>query len=179
MDDELFSLQQEMDAEGVILSFRGAVTQEVIISLGDALKKQVEIKSNNMSTNMKVFSAFIELVQNIDRYSGDRRQSPPQGDVSYGIFVIGFKDDNYFLRCGNIIEQAHRQELEELLCKLEAMDRQELKAFYKEQRRKPAGEQSLGAGLGFIELARNSKSMEHFFTPTDQGQVFFSVHVTI
>jgi len=179
MNDELFSLQQEMDAKGVILSFRGAVTQEVIISLGDALKKQVELQSNNMSTNMRVFSAFIELVQNIDRYSGERREAPPQGEVGYGIFVIGHKDGDYFLRCGNVIEVSHRQELDDLLKRLEGMDSQELKTFYKEQRRKPASEQSLGAGLGFIELARNAKSMAHFFTPQSEDTVFFSVHVTI
>lgn len=132
MNDDLYAMQQEMDAEGIILSFRGAVTQEVIISLGEALKKQVELQSESMSRNMRVFSAFVELVQNIDRYSGERRDAPPQGQVSYGIFVIGFNGENYFLRCGNLIDEQHQQELANLLEKLEKMDAQELKAFYKE-----------------------------------------------
>lgn len=166
-----------MDHEGIIFSFRGAVTQEIIITLGDTLRKQVALQSENLNTNMRVFSAFVELVQNIHRYSSERREVPPA--ASYGIFIIGFKDGHYFLRCGNTMQDAQREEIELLLSRLENMSPQELKAFFKEQRRNPTPSESQGARLGFIELARNATSLRHSFTPQEDGSVFFSVHVVI
>lgn len=179
MHKDLFHLQQEMDDEGIILSFRGAITQDVIISLGEALKKQVELKSESISTNMRVFSAFVELLQNIDRYSLDKRDVPPDMSVSYGIVVIGYKDNDYYIHCGNCIAQSRQAELDTLLTRLAGMNAAELKALFKEQRRKDTPETSSGAGLGFIELARNAKDMSHSFSEIGKGVVFFSVLVLI
>ena len=179
MHEDLFALQQQMDAEGVIFCFRGAVTQEVIVSLGDALRRQVELKNGSTAVHMRVFSAFIELVQNIDRYSLERQILPPERVVSFGIIVIGCKGEHYYIHCGNCIDSRRQSELHAFLTRLEGMNPQELKTLYKEQRRKDAPEESLGAGLGFIELARNAKSMRHSFAAQDDGVSFFSVFVTI
>jgi hypothetical protein len=179
MNEDLLGLQREMDDAGIIFCFRGAITQDIIISLGDALKKQVEFRKANMRTNMRVFSAFIELVQNIDRYSAEREPLSQDKSVSYGIIVIGNKDESFFLRCGNIIDRSRQLELDALLTRLEGMDHQELKAFFREQRRKDPPDDSRGAGLGFIELARNSESMRHSFTPLNDTETFFSVAVSI
>ncbi len=179
MNEDLLSLQREMDEAGIIFCFRGAITQDIIISLGDALKKQVELRKGTLRTNMRVFSAFIELVQNIDRYSSEREPLDDSKTVSYGIIVIGSKGDSYFLRCGNIIDRSRQRDLDDLLSRLEGMNHQELKEFFKEQRRKELSPDDLGAGLGFIELARNSEGMRHSFTPLDGSKTFFTIVVTV
>ncbi len=179
MNEDLLDLQREMDEAGIIFCFRGAITQDIIISLGDALKRQMELRKANMRTNMRVFSAFIELVQNIDRYSAEREPLSEERSVSYGIIVIGNKEESFFLRCGNSIDRARQKELDDLLRQLEGMNHQELKAFFREQRRKETPDESRGAGLGFIELARSSTSMRHSFTPLSEEETFFSVVVTI
>lgn len=96
MNEDLLDLQREMDEAGIIFCFRGAITQDIIISLGDALKRQMELRKANMRTNMRVFSAFIELVQNIDRYSAEREPLSEERSVSYGIIVIGNKEESFF-----------------------------------------------------------------------------------
>ena len=62
------------------------------------------------------------------------------------------------------------------------MDKDELKKYYKKQRREEAKEEnSKGAGLGFIEMARRASSpIEYDILPAaEQGKYFFVVNVVI
>ena len=68
----------------------------------------------------------------------------------------------------------------EQLTKLQNMSKDELKRYYKEQRRKESREDSKGAGLGFIELARKSvKPIEFDVKPIDEQLSFFALKTII
>ena len=68
----------------------------------------------------------------------------------------------------------------EQLSKLQSMSKDELKRYYKEQRRKESCSDSKGAGLGFIELARKSvKPIEFDVKKIDEKFSFFSLKTVI
>lgn len=55
-----------------------------------------------------------------------------------------------------------------------------MKRHYKEQRRLPAGSDSMGAGLGLIDMARKaSRALEFDFRKLDDENSFFTLKTTI
>ncbi len=60
------------------------------------------------------------------------------------------------------------------------MSKDELKEYYKAQRRKSPEEGSKGAGLGFIDMAKKaSEPIEFDFKPIDEKVSFFSLKTVI
>jgi hypothetical protein len=93
-----------------------------------------------------------------------------------GILVIGKQEGHYYVSCGNAIQNNKIPDLSEQLTKLQKMSKEELKQYYKEQRRKETPQDSKGAGLGFIELARKSeKPFEFSFDSINEQFSFFSI----
>jgi hypothetical protein len=63
---------------------------------------------------------------------------------------------------------------------LRSLDRDELKAYYKEKLREPPEEESKGATIGLIEIARRaSEPIEFDFLDIDESQAFFCLKAHI
>ena len=63
-----------MEAQEVILSFKGEFSQEILISVGDLLKEKLSNDDARQRIAKKIFFIFVELAQNIYRYSSERTQ---------------------------------------------------------------------------------------------------------
>ncbi len=117
----------------------------------------------------------------IIHYSAEKTPATPSENfVSSGIIVVGCENQHYYVLCGNIIYSDEVEKIRERLIKLQQMSKEELKNYYKEQRRKDTHEGSKGAGLGFIELARKAaKPLEFNFQKIDEQHSFFSLKAEI
>ena len=62
--------------------------------------------------------------------------------------------------------------LEASLVELSMKDQKELRELYKKRLREGPPEDSAGAGLGFIEMARRVKKFEFDFVESDDGALF-------
>jgi hypothetical protein len=63
---------------------------------------------------------------------------------------------------------------------LREMDKEQLKAFYRDRRKTTTKPDSRGAGLGFIDMARKaSQPIEYDFKPINDHHAFFSIKVVI
>ncbi|MCP4105464.1 MAG: hypothetical protein GY749_08000 [Desulfobacteraceae bacterium] len=79
-----------------------------------------------------------------------------------------------------MIENEKVERLRSKLEKLKIMNKEELKQYYKEQRKKEPKEGSKGSGLGFIDMAKkSSKPIEFDFKKIDDKVSFFSVEIII
>lgn len=88
---------------------------------------------------------------------------------------------SYVVSAGNVVEDADGQRLLERVSQLASLDKAELKSLYKEQLRRPRDEQqSSGAGLGLIEIARKTTApLECSLDPLEAGRAFFTLRATI
>jgi hypothetical protein len=143
----------------------------------------IQKESVKQSVSTKVFSTFIEQIQNIIHYSSEKVYSDTtDASLSFGMVVIGRKDDNFFVLCSNKIQKDKVDFLEKKLEHLRNMDKDQVKAYYKERRKqKPENEDSKGAGLGFIEMAKSAtKPIEFSFKDIGSDEdVVFALQVTI
>ena len=179
---EYYGFQQDLNKKGIVFSFTGYVSEGILFALGAALKQKMALDETDVNVTKKVFSVFVEQVQNIIRYSSDRLEGDAGGKVelSSGMIAVGREGDRFFVVCGNIVSQADVAMLRERLQTLATMDKDALKAFYKEKLKEPPEEQSKGASIGLIEIARRaSEPIEFDFMTTDPTHAFFCLKAYI
>ncbi len=176
MLEKLYEFKQMHDQCGVMLCFSGYLSQELMTGIGETLRNKLK-QEEDSNVVLKVFAIFVEHAQNIIRYSAEQLVSKNEDQtLGGGILVIGKEEGHYYVSCGNSIQNNKIPDLNEQLTKLQKMSKEELKQYYKEQRRKETPQDSKGAGLGFIELARKSeKPFEFSFDFINEQFSFFSI----
>jgi hypothetical protein len=183
MMDNILGYNKICKEEGIIFSFCGGVTHDIVVAIGSTLKTKLEIENVKTTISSKIFSVFVEQIQNIIHYSSEKSHTIDLKDtLSFGMLVLGKKNDGYFLVCSNKIKKDKIEFLSDKLTMLKGMNKDELKAYYKERRRSsPENEDSKGAGLGFIEMARNAtKPIEFCFKDIDsEDEAVFAMQITI
>ena len=176
---DLLEFRNDLAEQGVLFCFNGPINQEMTERLGAALRAQFDLKQTRPTVTMKVFSAFVEMAQNVSRYSTETAQRTEEEGHAMGALVIGYQSDQYYIQCGNQIDAQSSEALSDFLTRIKTMDRTALRKFYKERRRDapPAG--SKGAGLGLIELARHSRDFHFEIKPLDSKTAFFTLTVYV
>jgi len=175
----LYDYKQSLQEDGIIFSFSGPMSHDIIEGIGSAIRIKIgEGENGDRKAALKVFSIFVEQVENVINYSAEK--DPIDSELSFGIVVIGKKDDLFFISGGNKIEKSKKEQLETHLSKLALMDKDELKVYYKERRRAAKEGDSKGAGIGFIEMARkSSRPLEFSFQEIDENSTFFTIKISI
>lgn len=177
MQTNLLELQKTLQSYGVLISFSGRFSQEIIEELGDAVKKYLETESISLTETYNVFSVFIEQTQNIKNYCGHKTTSPYLERIANsGIVVIGKTEQGHYVSAGNLIEVADASKFSAQLDTIVAMDKPALKQYYKQQLKADIPPGSNSAGLGLIDMARKaSRPLEYSIQKIDEAVCFFTL----
>lgn len=165
---------KNMKDSGVLVYFNGPVCQSMVESIGEVMRRKMAADNHKMSVVQRVFAVLVEQMQNIVHYCDLDSTDMPHGQI-----VVYRENGGIHVSSGNAMAAAQADQLKQNIDTLNAMNNQELKVLYKEQRRNPAPHSSKGAGLGLIDMARKSKQpMSYSFCQHDD-HVYFSVDVRI
>ncbi len=179
----IHKLYDSLMQEGIIFCFCGSVSQSIVEGIGETLWQRMEIEGTEANTIRNVFPIFVEQVQNILTHSAEKISPERSGgeELRFGIVTVGKSNGHFYVSCGNYVEQQSAEILGRRLTQLRDLDKEQLKEFYKKQRKLPPGEdESGGAGLGFIDMARRvSMPLEFQIIPMEDGRLFFSMIATI
>jgi hypothetical protein len=161
-----------------LLCFNGPFSQGLIEELGEALKKHVQNETEPSSSAFDVFTAYIEVAQNIREYAISKGYDEKQASAT--VVISQDIDGRYVISAGNFVEPADGPILVERINALARMDKTELKQLYKKRLKEPR-EGNSGAGLGLIDLARKANvPFSGFSFPVDSGtRCFFTLRVVI
>lgn len=179
---EYYGFKKSLDEKGIMVSFSGFVSEGILFSLGEALKQKMTLDETDMNTAKKVFSVFVEQVQNVIRYSSDRFESDlgRKMELGSGTITVGHDREKFFIVCSNTVDSADVPMLRERLEILKTLDKDGLKAYYKEKLREEPEAQSKGATIGLIEIARRaSEPIEFDFEEIDKESSFFCLKAYI
>jgi len=182
--NNLYILKDKLDLNGIFFCFSGPISHELVTEIGSILEQKMGIEDTKKSTLLRVFSMVVEKAQNIIRYSDEmilKDNLKGKAEVLRGgIIAIGYENSHYYVLSGNIIKNSRVQHLREKLVKLQQMDKEELKEYYKKQRKTGPDKYSKGAGLGFIDMAKKSSGpIEFNFRNIDDEFSFFSMKTII
>jgi len=161
--------------DNVLIEFSGALSQDLLIKIGDVIIKKVEA-GKLIKT---IFAVFVELAQNIMHYSAEKEKINGK-KLGVGIILFSEDENNFSIFSGNKIENSKVDKLRDHLNYINSLGDIELKKFYKDRLHSMSDSDSKGAGLGLIDIARKSKSKIDFdILPVDRETSFFKIIVTV
>lgn len=174
----LYQLRETFNEQRILLCFNGPFSQGLIEEIGSALRKYLQSEAAAGSAAIDVFAAYVEISQNIREYCASQKYR----EVEASATVVVSRDDagRYVVSAGNVVERGDGEALQGRIDKLKSMDKDELKAAYKERLRQPRDEETR-AGLGLIDLSRKASTPItcelHPIENSDRS--FFSLRVVI
>ncbi|WP_409310077.1 SiaB family protein kinase [Pectobacterium sp. B1J-3] len=170
---ELFDATCRQD---ITLYYVGYFSQSIISSLAETVRLQLERKQVPAGIRRKLFSAFIEMGQNITRYSATNLTVVDQAtvigqanEVRHGSVCIGYENGKYFLLSAN---QVHPDDIEKLRVRLEplrCMTIDEIRLAYKASLRDETPSWSKGADIGLLTVARDASEPLQFTFRADSS----------
>lgn len=176
---DVFDFYQYMEEHNVIISFKGEISQKLLISIGDLLKEKLANKETKQRVVKKVFFIFIELGQNIYRYSSER-DIVRQNQIARGVLFIRECDTHFTVFAGNVVAPEEADEIVEQCAAINRLSPEELKRHYKEQIRQPRDQGQLGAGVGLISIVRKAGNpVEVDTTVMNERQTFLVLSVKV
>ena len=176
---ELYQLAQTLDREHISLCYSGNISQKVLVGLAAALRTQMAPLTVDNNRLKRVFSVFIEQVQNIMRHSAGPLGDGTAENGRYGLVTFGFAGGNFFIIAGNRMMSSQALKLRATLDEIGALDKEQLLARYREQMTQLADDpgdfaDSHGAGIGLLEIARHvSQPVEYSFIELDNDHSYF------
>jgi len=182
MQFSLHDFYKDLNRKGIIFCFSGPISQDVIEGIGGTLRQKMEMEDADLNTTQKVFSIFVEQMQNIVNYSVDRvlKEDRRDGELRIGVLVVGRENSHFYVLCGNKIPNDDVGPIRDQLNTIRDMNKDDLKSLFRERRKKEKSVDAKGAGLGFIEIARKATyPIEFDFTPLDEAFVFFTIKAVI
>jgi len=184
MESILDQINTDSRKHGIFLSICGPLSQDLMVEMGEILKRKMKVDGAEETVIKKVFAILVEINQNIIYYSTEKvkieNSDGNEGEMGCGIITIGYENDHYFLTSGNMIENHQIDGLKERLIKTNGMEKEELDQWYREKRKKGPKPGSRGADLGLIEVARKvSQPLEFDFEKIENDLSFFTLKTVI
>ncbi len=94
--------------------------------------------------------------------------------------MIGKQNDGYTIVTGNFVPRKDVDGLKKRIDEINAMSKEELKAYYKKVLNNGELSDKGGGGLGIIDIARKSgERLDYEFLPLDKVSSFFSLNIKI
>jgi len=176
---DVFEFYQFMQDHNVILSFKGEISQEILLSIGDLLKEKLSHEDTQRRVIKKVFFIFIELAQNIYRYSSEQSVLEEK-QVGMGVLFIRECETHFTIFAGNVIAPDEAAEITDQCATINRLNPDELKRSYKEQLKKPREEGKIGGGIGLFSVVRKAGNpLEAYTTNIDTDHTFLVLSVQV
>lgn len=151
MTEQLHQFYRRLAEDGIILAFLGVISQEIMVGYRQLLRDS----HHSENTTFKLTSVFIELTENIFRYSADRTEHKGR-NLGVGIVVVSETAEHFLITSGNRTSRSESAILREHCGRLARLDASGLREEYKRVRRERREAGQVGARLGLIEVARRS-----------------------
>lgn len=169
-----------MEDGNIMLSFKGEVTSDLLTSILQIMESKMEVLDESPKIKKKVYNILVECLQNLYHHI-DEDDTLTAANEKSALFMIRKSDEgDYSIMTGNYIANENVNLLKNKLDKINSMDKEELKDYYKEVLNNGEMSAKGGGGLGMIDIARKSgRKLDYSFINVDSKFSFFSLIVNI
>lgn len=178
---DVHAVYQLMHDSHIQFSYKGPITQDVLISLGDTIKEELHRDDCDARVIRKVFSVLVEAAHNILKYSSEKSTLEKNKTVGIGLIGIGKAPEGCFVVfSGNFVTPGEATEIQRRLEFINSLSPAEITKNYQQQIRQGTISENGSAGLGLYEVARMSgRPIDFRFTPGPDGLVFFEMKIIV
>lgn len=169
LGEELYDVYKNFSACSLSYVYKGifnATLTDKILSLSET---NMNIAEESSKTQKRVYFVMVESLQNITRH-----QDVHQAQQNHAFFVVQNKTGEYNLTSANVVEDDKVEHLRQSIDKINSLNADELKDYYKYVLENTGLSDKGGAGLGLIEMARKSgNKLSYSFTNEYERNTFF------
>jgi hypothetical protein len=145
----------------ISLVYEGAITHQITKAFTSLTEQNMEQQMEASSTQKKVFHVMVECLQNVSKHSDFLDDEEPSTDGK-GIFMVSKGEEEYLITTGNVLVKSKVAGITEILEQINSLDKDGLKALYKQQIKEGRLSNKGGAGLGFIDIAKKTGNKLHY-----------------
>ncbi len=168
--DLVFNFHETIHPHDVKLIYEGEINHNIMKVFTSLTEK--ELRNESFPNHKKVFGVMVECLQNISKHSYKI------GDNHEGIFQIGYDNNKFHIGTGNFIANNEIENLRSQLDMVNSKTRDELNELYRTYLREGKMTKTGSAGLGLIDLARETDDkIKYEFTKENDDYSFFSLTV--
>ncbi|WP_245576648.1 SiaB family protein kinase [Eisenibacter elegans] len=173
----VLTIYDELLSNGISLVYLGEFSQDITKMFTSMAEEDMDKNQENPSVRRKVYHVMVETLQNLAKHSDEIAD---QNETGRGLFMIGKKDENYYIITSNRIAIDKKIELESALLQVNQASPEELKEMYRKQIKEGKLSEKGGAGLGLIDMARKvGEKLDYHFLPYDDNYFFFVLNVVL
>ena len=176
---DIFDLYNRMEANNIMLSFKGDITDDLMSSILHIMESRMNDKNEEPKLRKKVYNVLVECLQNLYHHIDEVELTGSKSERS-AIFMIGLGENSYSILTGNYIKTEKVAGFKSRLEKINSLSPEELKTYYKEMLNNEQLSEKGGAGLGMIDIARKTgQKLNYDFFEVKDGYSFFSLNIKI
>ena len=163
-------LHARMSRENILIIHKGDFAQDSVLPILKMIENTIQDQMVPKRMHKKTYHLLVEILQNVSKHSYDEH------GVREGIFLMSHEKDKFVINTGNYIKKSRVETLRQHLTKLNNMTKEELVQMYKRTLKDGVSTTRGGAGLGLIDIARESaEKLEFDFFPVDDYKSFYSL----
>lgn len=168
-----------LDDDNIILSYKGAITPDVITSLITILENKINSSEIRVDVKRRVVRVLVECFQNLYHHLDVALEADPKGENN-ALIIVKQMGDRFVVRTGNVIQEKDVINLRRRIAMVNALNNDELRDLYRKKLENEPFSEKGTAGLGFIDIARKSKQKLDFEVIEMEGEKrFFCLNVAI
>ncbi len=177
----IYDLYHRMESNKVVLSFKGDVTSELMTSILQIIEQRMDSMNEAPKLRKKVYNVLVECLQNLYHHIDEVPIAKGKhGFDRSAIFMISLSNKGYSITTGNYILTERKQSFRDRLDRINSLEPEELKEFYKEVLSSDNRSDKGGGGLGMIDIARKTgKKLNYDFAPLNDEYSFFSLNINV
>ena len=169
---ETKQIHKIISKENILLIHQGNFSQTAIAPVFSMVEDN--IKKINLTKQKKVFHLMIEMLQNINKHGFI------ENNLRQGIFILGIKNNNYFISTGNFINKNAANKLNNYLDSLNSKTVEDLNTLYKKILINTDVPDDETGKLGLIDIARESiNKMKYEFNKINEDLFFYTLVIEI
>ena len=169
------SLFDAMQKDNLSYIYRGFFNQQITDSILSLTEVNLQTEEQSSKMKKRVYAIMVEGLQNITRHQHDTASKSIQS--THGLFIIKRSEDKYYITTGNATEKSSIPIITNLIEKINSLDKDELKTYYKQVLNEGELSDKGGAGLGLIDMARKSgNKLSYRFIDINKNDTYFYLH---
>lgn len=177
---DVHEFYEQLDRENIVLSFRGAVTPELMTAILEIVEGKMDRFNEPPRLRKKLFNIMVECIQNLYHHNAISNSTKKDELADSSVLLIFAKNPTgYTIITGNYMHTREVDQLQQRLEEINDLTPSELKERYREVLNDGKRSSKGGGGLGMIDIARRSgKKLNFEFLPFGD-KTFFSLNIDV
>lgn len=178
MHMEIYNKFRSMMDNHIILSFKGEINSDIISMVLQIMETKLDAVQEKGTVKKRIFNILVECMQNL--YHHAESENLQDTDRRAAMLEMFFDDEFYYITSGNFIKIEEVDKLRDRIERVNSLDKDDLRAYYREILDNNRISNKGGADLGMIDMAKKSgQKLDYEFTEVNDKVSFFGLKVKI